>query len=121
MALARDIHVVDYVVFAGMLLGTLAIGVYHAVLGARNVTTADYLLGGRNLSTLPVSISLMASFISAILLLGFPAETYAYGGLYWVHCAGNVLGALLAVILFVPVLYPLKLTSVNQVRIHRYL
>ena len=118
----RSLHVVDYVFFSLTLLGTLAIGVYHAIAAARAArdrptTTADYLVGGRRLGVLPVSVSLMASFVSAILMLGFPAEVYVSGGIYWVYCGGIGLAGLLAMFVYVPVFHPLKLTSVNQVDI----
>ena len=56
----------------------------------------------------------MASYVSAILVLGFPAEMYAFGGQMWLNAAGTALGAILACVLYVPVFYPLKLTSINE-------
>ena len=115
------IHVVDYVIFAAMLLGTLAIGVYHAFAGGGQRTTSKYLTGDRNLNFIPVSVSLTASFFSSILMLGFPAEAYTNGGMYWLYAVGIAIGAILTTILFVPVFHPLKLTSVNEVCIHELL
>ena len=109
------IHAVDYVIFVVMLLGTLAIGVYHACTGGKQKTTSEYLTGDRNLSFFPVSVSLTASFFSSILMLGFPAEAYTNGGMYWLYAVGIAIGAILSATLFVPVFHPLKLTSVNEV------
>ena len=64
---------------------------------------------------IPVSLSITASYVSALLVLGYPAEMYAFGGQWLLHAVGTALGAVLAAVLFVPVFYPLKLTSVNEV------
>ena len=44
-----------------------------------------------------------------------PAEVYTRGGALWLGLIGDILGTVLATLIFVPVYYPLKLTSVNQV------
>ena len=36
----------------------------------------DYLLGGRKMTCIPVGLSLAVSFMSAITILGVPAEAY---------------------------------------------
>lgn len=60
---------VDYVVFGSMLVASLAIGIYYAV-KSRNKANEEFLMGGRSLTFFPVSMSLLASYISAILVLG---------------------------------------------------
>ncbi len=114
MALSA-LHWFDYLVFIGMLVISVAIGLYHTFLGSSNTTTNDYFTAGREISLLPVILSLTASFISAILFLGYPAETYAFGGQYWLFAVGTSIGAVLAAVIYVPLLYPLKLISVNEV------
>ena len=59
----------------------------------------------------------MASYVSAILVLGYPAEMYAFGGQWILHAVGTAIGAALACVLFVPLFYPLKLTSINEVSV----
>ena len=66
---------------------------------------------------IPVSLSIMASYVSAILVLGYPAEMYAFGGQWILHAVGTAIGAALACVLFVPLFYPLKLTSINEVSV----
>ena len=112
---APGLHVADYVVFGGMLLISLGIGVYYSLSGGRQRTTDEYLLGNRNMSVLPVTLSFTVSFISTILLLGFPAEIYSFGAEITTGLIGVIIGNLLAVVVFVPVIYPLKMTSVNEV------
>jgi len=58
MALRR-FGVPDYVVFVSMLLVCALIGVYYGFC-AGNVTEAEYLMGGRNMQTFPVALSLIA-------------------------------------------------------------
>ena len=48
-------------------------------------------------------------------MLGDPAESYMYGAIYMWQIPAGVIGAILASVLFVPVFYPLQLTSVNKV------
>lgn len=59
----------DYLVFGGMLVASLAIGVFYAI-RSRNKANEEFLMGGRSLTCFPVAMSLVASFISAILVLG---------------------------------------------------
>jgi len=42
----------------------------------------NYLLGGRKMTAVPVGLSLAVSFMSAITILGVPAESYMYGYMY---------------------------------------
>ncbi|KAH9509620.1 Sodium-coupled monocarboxylate transporter 1, partial [Bulinus truncatus] len=104
----------DYVVFSAMLFVSLAIGVWFAVRGGGQKTQGEYLMGNRNMSVLPVAISILVSFMSAILILGTPAEMYTQGTEYIVTLIGLCMGIILASLLFVPLLYPLKLTSVYE-------
>ena len=60
--------VVDYCVFGGTLLMSLMIGVFYAFRGKH--TNEEMLLGNRQLRVLPVAISVMVSFLSAIMILG---------------------------------------------------
>lgn len=60
----------DYVVFAIVLLISLGIGVYYAIVGRKTQSTAEFLMASRSMGTLPVALSLLASFMSAITLLG---------------------------------------------------
>ncbi|XP_064086461.1 sodium-coupled monocarboxylate transporter 1-like [Macrobrachium nipponense] len=104
--------VVDYAVFCLMLCISTGIGIFFGIRGNKN--TEDFLMGGRSMSTLPVSISLLSSFISAISILGFSGETYAHGLQLSILLLGAFIGIFVATVTFLPVFYPLKLTSVNE-------
>lgn len=68
----------DYAMFVGMLLLSLLIGVFYAYRN-RMKANEEFLLGGRNMTCGPVSMSLVASYISAILVLGEIFDGYAIG------------------------------------------
>ena len=69
--------VVNYVVFAAMLFVSAVIGAYFWWRGQKN--TEEFLMAGRSMGTFPMCLSLIASFMSAITLLGTPAEMYVSG------------------------------------------
>lgn len=64
----------DYAVFAFMLVVSAAVGVYYAWVDRGQRSSGDFLMGGRKLTAVPVSLSLTASFMSAITVLSNPAE-----------------------------------------------
>lgn len=68
----------DYVVFAVMLVVSAAVGVYCAWADRGRSSSGDFLTVGRRLTALPVSLSLTASFMSAITVLSNPAEVRIY-------------------------------------------
>lgn len=104
----------EYAVFASVLLLSAAIGIYHAFFGPKQNTTDEYLLGGRQMSVLPVALSLLCSFVSAITLLGNPVEVYFYGSQYWLISLSFIPMTALVVFLYVPVFFELSLTSSNE-------
>ncbi|GFO33952.1 sodium-coupled monocarboxylate transporter 1 [Plakobranchus ocellatus] len=101
----------DYLVFIGMLVISMAIGVFFALRGDRQRTQGEYLMGGRSMSLLPVAISILVSFQSAILMLGTPAEMYTQGAEFFISVFGSGLGFVIGGVMFVPLLYPLGITS----------
>lgn len=107
----------DYVVFAATLLVSASIGLYYAIKDRKMTDEKEFLLAGRSMQTLPVSLSLLSSFISAITLLGTPAEVYTNNTMYWWISIGFILSAAGTAHIFVPVFYQLEITSVFQVRI----
>lgn len=105
---------IDFVIFALLLLASMAIGLYYALFGGRQKTTQEFLLADRSMSCLPLSLSLMASFQSAVAIVGTPAEIYTNGTQYWFIGCAYILGLLIPAHIFIPVFYRLHLTSVYQ-------
>lgn len=106
---------VDFVLFALLLVASMAIGLYYALSGGRQKTTQEFLLADRSMRCLPLSLSLMASFQSAVAIVGTPAEIYTNGTQYWFIGCAYILGLLIPAHIFIPVFYRLHLTSAYQV------
>lgn len=105
----------DYGVFGLMLLISTGIGLFHGLAKGGQKTSEDFFTGGRRMSALPVGLSLSASFMSAVQVLGVPAEAYRYGAKFLWMCLGQLLNTLLTAQLFLPVFYRLGLTSTYEV------
>ncbi|CAH1788558.1 unnamed protein product [Owenia fusiformis] len=103
--------IADYVIFAIFILASLGIGVYYALSGGRQQTTKEYLTADKQLKIIPTALSLLVSFQSAIMILGYPAEMYMRGAQIYVGNIGLLIGTILTTRLWVPLFYKLKITS----------
>ncbi|XP_069129713.1 sodium-dependent multivitamin transporter-like [Argopecten irradians] len=112
--------VVDYVLFACVIAISIGIGIFHACVGGKQKTGLEYHLGNRNMKTIPLILSMLVTTQSSILMLGIPAETYLYGGVVLFSSFGFFLSYLIGARFVVPMLYPLKLTTVNEYYQLRY-
>ncbi|XP_022090148.1 sodium-coupled monocarboxylate transporter 1-like [Acanthaster planci] len=111
---AANFGVWDYVVFGCMLLISLGIGFFYGCTGGKQQTAAEFLLADRNMNPIPVAMSLVASFISAITVLGTPAEVYIFGSMFWLFCFSYPVVGLAVSRLFIPVFFRLNVTSANE-------
>lgn len=103
----------DYAIFILMLASCGAVGVYFGFV-KKSSGEAEYLVGGRNMKTFPVSLSLIASFISGISLLGTPTEVYVHGVTYLFIGGGVILMGIVMTTVYLPVFHDLKLTSTYE-------
>ena len=115
MALHAHFTVTDFVVFSLTLLASMGIGIFYSRSGGAQQNNNEYLMAGRSMASLPVAISVLASFVSSIAILGNPAEVYTYGFQYWTQCFTNFVSVPLMACLFLPVYYNLRLTSSYEV------
>lgn len=105
----------DYVIFAVNIILCSAIGIYHALApSAEGGTLKQFFVANHKLKVLPLTISLVVSVLSAVTLLGLPAEMYQYGTQYFLNF-GSGFGIILTALIFVPLLHPLHLTSMFEV------
>lgn len=111
----NTLHWVDYIVFALVLLISAGIGIFYGCTGGKQKTTGEFLMANRQMHVIPVTLSLLASFMSAITLLGTPAEIYRFGTQYWLIWLGYVIMIPLAAHVYIPVFFRLKITSVFEV------
>uniref|UniRef100_A0A3Q3WVS4 Sodium-dependent multivitamin transporter n=1 Tax=Mola mola TaxID=94237 RepID=A0A3Q3WVS4_MOLML len=105
---------VDYVIFTLLLVASAGIGLFHAFSGGRQRTTQEFLMADRSMSCLPVSLSLLATFQSAVAILGAPSEVYTFGTQYWFLGCSYFLGLLIPAHVFIPVFYRLRLSSAYE-------
>ncbi|CAK8690688.1 sodium-coupled monocarboxylate transporter 1-like [Clavelina lepadiformis] len=109
-------QVVDYVVFGFMLLISAAIGIYFAFeqRGKNQEGTDYYLMANRQMSYGPVSMSLIASFMSSVTILGVPAEYYIYGSMFTWFGIWYLFVPLIVGWIFLPVFYDLGISSTYE-------
>ncbi|XP_015835571.1 sodium-coupled monocarboxylate transporter 1 isoform X2 [Tribolium castaneum] len=101
----------DYLVLGTMLLVSCGIGVFYGFIGEKHSSSDDFLLGGSSMGTFPMAMSLAASFITAIELLGNPAEMYNYGTQFLMICCAFILVVPLTARFYLPLFMELRLTS----------
>ncbi|XP_044779856.1 sodium-coupled monocarboxylate transporter 1 isoform X4 [Drosophila simulans] len=121
---------VDYTVFLGVTILSIAIGLYFgwikkpkkAVQPSPTVTDTpmpnfgskkmnEYLMGSGNLKVFPVAMSLIASFISGVAILGTPSEIYYYGTQYSLIVVAIVIQGLAVSYIYLPVFSALQVRS----------
>nr|CAD7194906.1 unnamed protein product [Timema douglasi] len=100
----------DHSVFALMLGVSTLVGVFIGLYGKQD-TKVDYLLGGKVMNTLPVAVSLVASHLSGITLMGVPSEIYLYGLQYFTMVISVFIMTYLINYVYLPVFFSLQLTS----------
>ncbi|KAH3861680.1 hypothetical protein DPMN_024614 [Dreissena polymorpha] len=100
-------NAMDYALFGLTPAFSAFIGIFYAIKDRKHQNTKEFLL--------PVSLSLLASFMSAITLLGTPAEMYNYSTMYWYIGLSYLLAVATAAHVFVPVFYRLRCTSAYEV------
>ena len=104
----------DYMIFAAILLVSAGIGVYFGFFDKSESSQEEYMLGGRQMGPVPVSLSLLASFMSAITLLGTPSEVYTKGTQYVVVVVAYPFCMAAAAHVFLPIFYKLGVTSTYE-------
>lgn len=104
----------DYVVFVVTLIFSALIGIYYYFSGNRQRSNQEYLLANKQMNVWVVSVSLMASFMSAITLLGVPAEIYSFGTIFFFINVSYAFGTPLSAHFFLPVFYRLNITSAYE-------
>ncbi|CAF2311802.1 unnamed protein product [Rotaria sp. Silwood2] len=127
----RDMRfdVVDYIIFALLLIFSAAIGFFYGFIDKRkkkkNVDSGttleqskssakEYLLANKSMGVFPTAMSLLASFMSAITILGTPAEVYVYGTQYWIIGISYIFTILMTSTLFMPMFVKLEVTSAYE-------
>uniref|UniRef100_A0A673VV89 Solute carrier family 5 member 12 n=1 Tax=Salmo trutta TaxID=8032 RepID=A0A673VV89_SALTR len=103
----------DYVVFACLFVVSSGIGVFFAVKERKN-PSSEFLVGGRQMTCGPVALSLTASFMSAVTVLGAPSDVYRFGGSFVLFGVAYTFVVIATAELFVPVFYRSGITSTYE-------
>ncbi|XP_071517590.1 sodium-coupled monocarboxylate transporter 2-like isoform X1 [Panulirus ornatus] len=111
---------VDYTIFCLMLAVSILIGVCSAFRDRHKPSTQEFLLGGRNMSPLPVAFSLLGGVISAISILGIPTEVYFFGTQVTMVLVGVIPGTIVLSQVLLPIFYNAKIVSLNEYLELRY-
>lgn len=134
-------HLIDYMVFGAMLVFSASVGVYFGYFNKSkskrpsvrerhddetcvekkstdfgSKSMLEYLLGSRKLKSFPVAMSLVASYISGVTVLGTPAEIYNFGTQYWLIIFPILLMGFIVSYVYLPVFCSLKVGSSYEVR-----
>lgn len=115
--MASTFSVLDYCLFVAVLLVSAVVGLYYFLkekFGKKEMTSDDLLMGGREMSVFPVAMSLVASYMSAITVLGVPTEMYVYGTEYYLVGFSGLLTYPATCFVFLPFFHGLGLTSAYQ-------
>lgn len=117
---SRTLDGLDYTILSFLLLISVGIGVFYAWKDRKDSGTDGFLMGDRSMSLWPSSFSMVATFISSTVIIGFPLEVYYHGTQVYVVSIGIVIASVTAAEIFIPVLYKLQVTSVNEYLYKRF-
>ncbi|KAH7967835.1 hypothetical protein HPB52_002906 [Rhipicephalus sanguineus] len=106
---------IDYAVLIGSLMVPVSIGTYYAWLDRKRTTNREFLIASRQMGWFPVSLSMVASFLSATSMLGLPSEVFVRGSVLWIGSICACIAIVVAAFVFLPVYYNMDLTSINEV------
>nr|CAI5832751.1 unnamed protein product [Callosobruchus analis] len=109
----------DYTMFIFSLGICLLVGMYFGIF-RKSEDAQEYLVGSRSMSVTPIALSLVASWISGISLLGIPTEIYVYGGQYIYVLGGFLLTTVIMSKVYLPVFQGLTLTSTYEYHERRF-
>ncbi|XP_022119809.2 putative sodium-dependent multivitamin transporter [Pieris rapae] len=104
----------DFAIMTLTMITSIGIGIYFRFSGGKQKTNEEYLMANRNMSIFPVAVSLMASFVSAITLLGISSENYYNGMQFVVINISYFLATPVASRYYLPVFFGLQKTSTYE-------
>lgn len=108
--------VIDYLIFALTLLLSSVIGIYFAYKQRKRLSSNEYLLASKSIPWFPLFVSMLASYFSAVGLMGYPGVIYATGITFSFSIIGTFINIVLSAELFTPIFRRMDLVSANQVK-----
>ncbi|GAB6026991.1 hypothetical protein CHUAL_013657 [Chamberlinius hualienensis] len=104
----------DYISLSSLVALSSIIGLYHIVAARRSKATKDFLVTSNELGIGPLVMSTIATFMSAIGILGLPVEFYMNGLSFSLMPIGTLLVIPLGCFLYLPVLYKLNRNTIFE-------
>ena len=108
----------DYVVFAVSLAVPVVIGVFFFCHKRRQQSTESFLVGDRSLNVVAVAMSLIASILNGIFIIGLPAEMHYHGTEMTYMAVAAAVVTVLAAHVFIPKYHRMRFTSAYEVGIY---
>ena len=90
------------------------------IFGRKETDTADFFLGSRKVPSLVACLSFVAAEVSALTIIGVPATAYSENWHYLQFFIGSAAARIVVAILFIPVFYKYKCTSIYEYLRHRF-
>ncbi len=101
----------DWIVIIVYGIGLLVVGFYFSYV---NKSSDDYMLGGRNMKSWRVGLSLFATLFSAVTYLSMPGEMIKHGPMIWSMVAALPFIYFVVAYFFIPFIMKLKITSAYE-------
>ncbi|XP_055947002.1 sodium-dependent multivitamin transporter-like [Argiope bruennichi] len=115
MSAKQVLSTADYAIILIFLLLSALVGIGAKLTGGKQKTTKEYFLADKKAPIILIISSTTATLLSAISMLGSPAEVYRYGIHVAVLAFGIFVGIFLASIIFTPAYFELKVDSIYEI------
>ena len=109
--LSQTFTLLDYSIFAGYLILTVAIGLLFI---NRQRSLDEYFLAGRSLGSVIIAMTILASLFSGITFLAAPSEGYANGPVFFLVNLGFFVATPLTTMVFLPFYYNKRFFTAYQ-------
>lgn len=110
-----SITAADYAVFVATLALSAATGFFYAYKDRKESSMDNFHRGKRRANPLAVSLSLSVTIVSALTIMGIPAEVYTYGTMIAWELVGQLIATAFAAHVFLPVFY-----NMNKISVYEY-
>ena len=112
----KSITDIDYIIFSLSLVIPTIVGSYQGWRSRMHMEIEEFMMAGGTMGFIPVGLSLISSFLSAITMIGAPTEVYSHSIMNLWSALGFVIVCAASAHIYMPVFYELRVKSVYQVR-----
>ncbi|GAB6032200.1 Sodium-coupled monocarboxylate transporter 1 [Chamberlinius hualienensis] len=104
----------DYVSLTGLVILSSLIGLYHIYTARKSKISQDFIGTNRELGCFPIILSIIATFYSAIAMLGIPQETYSNGISFLMVVLAFIIPVPIGCLFYLPIFYNLNRMSIFE-------